>query len=56
MLSNYHVYSVFITAHGIIMIFFVVMPVLIGGTGNIILPIQLSSPDVVFPRLNNLSV
>jgi len=32
-----------------------VMPIMIGGIGNIILPIQLAAPDMVFPRLNNLS-
>jgi heme/copper-type cytochrome/quinol oxidase subunit 1 len=37
------------------MIFFMVMPIMIGGIGNIILPIQLAAPDMVFPRLNNLS-
>ena len=44
-----------ITIHGILMIFFMVMPIMIGGIGNIILPIQLAAPDMVFPRLNNLS-
>lgn len=37
------------------MIFFMVMPIMIGGIGNIILPIQLAAPDMVFPRLNNVS-
>ena len=37
------------------MIFFMVMPIMIGGIGNSILPIHLASPDMVFPRLNNLS-
>ena len=31
------------------------MPIMIGGIGNSILPIHLASPDMVFPRLNNLS-
>lgn len=33
-----------------------IMPLLIGGLGNIIVPIQLAAPDMIFPRLNNLSL
>jgi len=29
--------------------------ILIGGMGNIIVPVQLAAPDMVFPRLNNIS-
>ena len=53
--DNFHDYNVWITYHGILMIFFMVMPLMIGGIGNIIVPIQLAAPDMVFPRLNNLS-
>jgi len=38
------------------MIFFIVMPILIGGFSNWMLPLQLSAPDMRFPRLNNLSL
>jgi len=54
-IDNFHDYNVWITYHGILMIFFMVMPLMIGGIGNIIIPIQLAAPDMVFPRLNNLS-
>ena len=54
-IDNFHDYNVWITYHGILMIFFMVMPLMIGGIGNIIVPIQLAAPDMVFPRLNNLS-
>ena len=54
-IDNFHDYNVWITYHGILMIFFMVMPLMIGGIGNLILPIQLAAPDMVFPRLNNLS-
>jgi heme/copper-type cytochrome/quinol oxidase subunit 1 len=53
--NNLHDYNVWRTAHGVIMIFFMVMPIMIGALGNMIVPVQLGSPDMVFPRLNNLS-
>ena len=50
-----HYYSVVMTAHGIIMVFFFVMPVLIGGFGNFFIPIMLITSEMAFPRLNALS-
>jgi cytochrome c oxidase subunit 1 len=44
-----------ITAHAFLMIFFMVMPAMIGGFGNWFVPILIGSPDMAFPRLNNIS-
>jgi heme/copper-type cytochrome/quinol oxidase subunit 1 len=41
------------TAHGVIMVFFMIMPTLFGAFGNFLLPTQLGVHDVAFPRLNS---
>ncbi|MAC76848.1 MAG: cytochrome c oxidase subunit I [Rhodobacteraceae bacterium] len=52
---NGHLWNVLITGHGILMMFFVIIPALFGGFGNYFMPLQIGAPDMAFPRMNNLS-
>ena len=52
---NGDTWNAYITGHGVLMMFFVVIPALFGGFGNYFMPLQIGAPDMAFPRLNNLS-
>src|SRR4029434_7817856 len=52
---NGHLWNTVVTAHGLIMVVFVVMPALIGGVCDRVRPLMIGAPDMAFPRMNNIS-
>lgn len=54
-INNGNIYNVVIAAHGLIMIFFFIMPSLFGSFGNYFVPVYVGALDTAFPRINNFA-
>lgn len=54
-IGNNQLYNVFVTAHRLLMLLFILMLIVFGDFGNLIVPLLIGANEMIFPRLNNIS-
>ena len=53
--ARMQLYNVIVTGHGLVMVFFFMMPFAASGVANLLVALLLGANDLAFPRLNQLS-